>query len=290
MSAGIWAARTGLEAVVLEAGEPGGQLRHVQNPIVDYPAFPAIAARELADRLTEHAERLGVRLVTGTGPAKVKATERRVFTTEGIWKADAIILATGARDRRLGVPGEAAMRARGEIWSASRDAHRFKGLPVVVIGGGDRALEGAWRMAEAGARVTLVHRRTVFRGSRLWRERALGHPRIAVMAPAVPVAIEGERHTEAVRVRGADGSESRIPAAAVLVRIGTEPNLECVEGPLGLDGSGVVAVDRWGRTTIAGIYAAGDICTPPAYTSVASAVADGMRAVKAVLLDLEGRS
>lgn len=278
----------GLEAVVLEADEPGGQLRRVQNPIADYPGWPDISARDLIRRLVEHAERLGVRLVAGIGPVRVETAERRVSTPVGIWEADAVLLATGARDRRLGIPGEDAMLARGEDWSASRDSHRFRNLPVVVIGGGDRALEGAWRLAEAGAKVTLLHRRTAFRAALLWQRRALNHPGVTVLAPAVATAIEGAEKTEAVRVRGADGVERRIPAAAVLVRIGTEPNLEGVEGPLERDAFGVLAVDRWGRTSLPGIYAAGDVCTPPPYTSVVSAVADGMRAVKAAALDLAG--
>ncbi|MDI3256345.1 MAG: FAD-dependent oxidoreductase [Kyrpidia sp.] len=287
ISAGIWAKRMGLDPVVVEAADPGGQLRRAQNRIVDYPGWPDVAASELAAHLIDHLRRTGVRLATAAAPVRVDTAARRVASPVGIWEVDALILATGARERRLGIPGEHAMYARGEVWSASRDAGRFRGLPVAVIGGGDRALEGAWLLAEAGAQVTLVHRRTSFRARKQWRERALRHPGISVIAPAVATRIEGEKQTRAVHLRSADGREYRVPAAAVLVRIGTEPNLDGIEGLPTREDHGVVAVDRWGRTSLPGVYAAGDVCTPAPYTSVASAVADGMRAVKAVIMDWE---
>ncbi|MCL6574708.1 MULTISPECIES: NAD(P)/FAD-dependent oxidoreductase [Kyrpidia] len=288
ISAGIWAKRVGLSAVVIEAGEPGGQLRGVRGPIPDYPGWREVQGPELARALVDHLLRSGTPLVDSAGPVRVDTAGRRVHTAAGEWEAEAIVLATGARPRRLGIPGEAAMERRGEVWSASRDAGRFRHLPVVVIGGGDRALEGAWLLAEAGAQVTIVHRRTSFRARREWRERVFRHPGITVMAPAWAVAIQGSDQTQSVRIRLGGAGEIEVPAAGVFVRIGTEPNLEGIHDLPRLDSYGVVAVDRWGRTSLPGIYAAGDVCTPAPYTGVASAVADGMRAVKAAVQDMEG--
>lgn len=294
ISALIWCHRLGLDALLVERRDRlGGQLEAIHNPIVDYPGLPAENGRALRDRLVAHVERLGCAYRCGVDVQACDVRAKRLATSAGELAARALIVATGARPRRLGVPGEAEMIARGEVYSATRDAHRFAGKRVAVVGGGDRALEGALLLAEAGARVTLIHRRDAYRARPEYLEPVLRHPNVTRLEHAVVTAILGEGRVEgvAVALHRPDGRvEARIlEADAVFVRIGVEPNTDLVRGQVETNGDGTLRITAEGETSEPGVFAAGDVCTPPAFSSIALSVGQGMVAAKAIAQRLAKR-
>ncbi len=300
LSAALWCRRLGLRVLVLEqADEPGGQVLDILHPVGDYLGAPAPDGRALAAAFARQVREAGVEVRTGTRVTAVTPAGDAVRVEAGaaLLMARRVIVASGARPRRLGVPGEAEMIARGEVWRGSRDRERFAGLPVAVVGGGDRAVQNALFLAEAGADVTLIHRSRRFRARRTFLEPALAHPRIRFLTGAVVRRILGHARVEAVEVgpaapggsAGAGGqvpTGTVLPVAAVFVYIGMEPNTELLGGRAELDGEGGLRVDRAGRASLPGVYAAGDVCTPAAFRSIPAAVGQGMVAAKAVALEL----
>lgn len=291
ISALIWCHRLGLDALLVERQESlGGQLEAIHNPIVDYPGLPVENGRALRDRLVAHVERLGCTYRCGVDVQACDVRAKRLATSAGELAARALIVATGSRPRRLGVPGEAEMIARGEIYSATRDAQRFAGKRVAVVGGGDRALEGALLLAEAGAHVTLIHRSNTYRARPEYLEPVLRHPNVTRLEHAVVTSILGTGRVEgvAVTLRHPDGRhEERLLAVdAVFVRIGVEPNTDLVRGQVDTNADGTLRVDDQGETSMPGVFAAGDVCTPPQFSSIALSVGQGMVAAKAIALRL----
>lgn len=314
LAAAIWCRRLGLDALLLEAApEFGGQVREWTHQVLDYPGLAGLAPADLVDRFVEHALSAGADLRTG---AQVTALEKahpllrlglgdRAETVD----ARAVILATGAQPRRLGVPGEAEMLARGEAWRGSRDAARFAGQPVVVVGSGDRAVQNALLLAEAGALVTLVHRPGPWRARGSLLAAAGRHPAVAFRCGRV-TAIAGRDRVEGVRLHphppeslraapagsveppkpqpeaGGD-DEVFLPATAVFVYIGCAPRTDPVAGRVALRPDGTVPVGEDGATPLPGLYAAGDVCTASPFRSVSTAVGQAMRAAKAVALALD---
>ncbi len=295
LAAAVWCRRLGLDTLLLEeAPTPGGQLREWTHPSLDYPGLPGLAGPELARRLAEHAATVGAELRTGV---RVSA----LTPSDGGWQlqpythgaeeaapplaARFVILATGAAPRRLGVPGEAEMHARGEVWRGSRDASRLAGQPVVVVGSGDRAVQNALLLAEAGALVTLVHRPGAWRARASLVEAARRHPAVSFLGGRV-TAIVGRQRVEAVHVVLPAG-ESVLPAAAVLVYAGYAPRADLLQGRVPLARDGTVPVGEDGATALPGIFAAGDVCTASPFRSVSTAVGQAMRAAKAVALALD---
>ena len=292
MTAAIWCKRLGLDHLLVEAGSVlGGQLPHIHNPVFDYPGFCAANGREVQEHFIQHldelqcARTLRARVQSVDAANRVATVETEQGTVERIgWRG--LILATGAADRQLGVPGEAEMIERGEVYSASRDRDRFTGKRVAVVGGGDRAFEGALLLAERGADVVLIHRSDRFRARQEFAGPVLAHPRIEKRTHAVVEEILGDGRVEGVRVRDRDGSVATIPVEAVFVRIGVAPHSELVKGQVITDSDGFVVIDTVGQTDCPGVFAVGDVCTRPLYSSIASAVGQGMIATKHLSLYL----
>ncbi len=288
VSAAIWCRRLGLRVLVLERHSAvGGQVLDIRRPIPDYPGLPAPDGPALAGAFARHLEDVGALVRCGSRAVAVNAALGEVVLAGGeTLAARRLILATGARPRRLNVPGEAEMLARGESYRGSSDAHRFRGLSVVVVGGGDRALENAVFLAEAGARVTLIHRDDRFRARPVYLEAARHHPGITMWKHARVTRILGAGRVEGVAVEPADGGEEQaVECAAVFVYIGMEPDSALVRGQVVLEPDGRVRTDDWGRTSAPNVFAAGDVRTPPVLSSIATAVAQGMAAAKAISLE-----
>lgn len=310
LAAALWCRRLGLRTLVLErASAPGGQAREILHPVRDYPGLMAPDGRALAEAFLRQAREAGAEVRLEAPAAAIEPAADggaggeavRVACGGETLVARRLILAAGARPRRLGVPGEAEMIARGEVWRGSRDGARFAGRPVAVVGGGDRALQNALLLAEAGAAVTLIHRSRCFRARRAFLAPALAHPRIRVLTGAVVRRIAGESRVEAVEVDPAPGAPrppgaapARLPVDAVFVYVGMEAAADLVRGRVALEEDGRVRVDGAGRVLtgtgapLQGVYAAGDVCTPAALRSIAASVGQGMIAAKAAALDLEG--
>lgn len=219
---------------------------------------------------------------TSSAPAREEANAQ-----DELIQAQAIILAMGASDRRLWVPGEAELLQRGEVYSASRDRDRFAGRPVAIVGGGDRAFEGALLLAERGADVTLIHRSDKFRARTEFTNPVLVHPRVRIIQPAQVTAIQGDTRIRSITLLHGDGTEEEIAVDALLVRLGVEPHSHLVRGLVETDESDFIVTNRMGQTNAEGVYAIGDICTRPMYSSIATSTGQGMITAKAIYQQLQ---
>jgi thioredoxin reductase (NADPH) len=291
ISAAIWCKRLGLDHLLFET-EPilGGQLFAIHNPVIDYPGLRTANGREMQEVFAEHVQELDCVVQAAAEVISVDAAAKvlRVRTAEGAAEVvcRGLIVASGSSERRLQVPGEQEMIERGEVYSASRDRDRFAGRRVLLVGGGDRAFEGALLLAERGAEVVLVHRSDRFRAREELREPVLAHPNIEVLTNATLSHIYGDERVSGAEVRLQDGSERRLEVDAIFVRIGVQPNSHLLRGQVETDADGYVVTDEVGGTSVDGVFAIGDVCTRPLYSSIASAVGQGMAAAKHLSLFL----
>jgi thioredoxin reductase (NADPH) len=260
MSAGLTAARLGRSVLILTGGLPGGLLLNIER-IDGLPGFPeGVPGYELCPAAQEQAEAAGAQLaMTGLDGLEASDGGWAVGTGEGELRAGAVIIATGASFKALGVPGEANFQGRGISTCASCDGPLLRGKVAVVVGGGDSALQEALTLADAVERVIILHR-----GERLdaaqasYREPVLQHPKVEVRFGNVVEEILGDETVRAVRVRDMQGAASEeIEAAAVFPFVGLTPNTSALEGALELDTDGRVLTDGALRASRAGLFAAG---------------------------------
>lgn len=284
LAAAVIARSLGLSARVFEqAATAGGQLLGNPTPIPDCPGVEAPTGPALAAGLRAHVDRAGAVIDTGVAVHAVDLETGRITTNRGAVDARFVILATGVRPRTLGVPGERAEHGRGPWPAARAQGERYRGLPVVVIGGGDVALEEAAIFAQRGARVTLVHRGTHLAGRADFRAAVVENPAITVLTGTSLVGIEGEAAVTGARVVRAEETWV-IPAAGVFICAGSAPNSELFAAQVETDPYGFVVTDVRQRTSATRGYAAGDVCAMSAW-SVAAALGQAAAAVK----DIERR-
>ncbi len=278
--AGLTAALTlqgfGLKTLVLEeSGNPGGQLHEIHAAITDHPfAFGSDGARFAAVAL-ESARRAGLSIFVGAPVTRVSVRTHAAARGRERFAARTLLIATGLKRRSLGIPGERELLGRGLSFSANRDRTIYAGKPVVVIGGGTGAVEDALLCAEVGSPVTLLHRSARFRARTDFLERARANPGIRIVTGAEIRRIVGKESVEGVEYRTKGSRVVRsLRAEGVFVRIGWAPRTELVRGQLGLDRAGYVRVRPGGATTVAGVFAAGDVCSPRCAT-IANAAGQG---------------
>ncbi len=292
ISAALWARSLELEVQVVDAApSPGGQLHVVHfHPLAvpgfehgDGPSLAAAYARQLeAAGVPWRGDAAAVSLRPAAGPGRNAEVG---FMGGGPATARAVLIATGVRRRRLGVPGERELEGRGVSFSATRDQSSLAGLPVVVVGGGDAAFENALLLAAAGSPVDLLVRDAV-RARAEFRERVADEPRIRVLRDARVTAILGGDAVEAVRFERA-GVEAEVPTRGVVVKIGVVPNSEWCRDAVALDADGYVLVDGALRTSANGVWAAGDIVRPEP-PSIPVAIGQGAQAATAIRRALRG--
>lgn len=284
LAAAITARALRMRALVLEAGpRPGGQLLANPTPIVDCPGLRCDSGPALADRLTAHLQALGGAVRCAAEVTRVDAATGAVEAAGEALTATALLLATGATRRRLGVPGEADTPGRGLSPVARRFGAQLAGRTVVVVGGGDVALEEAALLARLCPRVVLVHRGERLGGRPDFRRAVERSPRIELRLATRLVAIEGAPEVSGVRLAGPDG-ERTVAAGGVVICAGLAPRSGLVAGQCALDDRGFVRVDTCQRTSAPRLYAAGDVCAGSTWT-VAAAIGQGTIIVK----DLERR-
>jgi thioredoxin reductase (NADPH) len=289
LSAARWCDELGLDTLVLEQNEEvGGQLLSVYNPIENYLGTRAANGRELRDRFVEQTQNADFDLWTNVEIDSVDLKTKRVTLKSGEdLQSIAIIIATGLRRRRLGVPGETEFRGRGLIESGTRDRELLDGKDVCVIGGGDAAAENALLLAEVCPTVTLVHRSKRMRARREFREQLHTNHCITVFPESVVRRIIGNERVEAVEIER-DGAIKPFEMAVqgVLVRIGWEPNTDFISGQLERDERGYVIVGSQQETSVANVFAIGDVANPLAPT-IAGAVGAGATAAKVIASRLQ---
>ena len=283
LAAALYAARARLAPLLLRGEELGGLLA-TTGIVENYPGVPeGLAGFELSERMELQAERCGARVVD----AVVERVDlsRRPFalaTTLGEIAAEALIVATGAAPRKLGVPGEERLAARGVSYCAICDGPAVGGRRVVVVGGGDSALGEGLFLARYASEVVFVHRRDRLRAGPALQERARAEPRARFLWDTVVAEILGDDAVEGVRLWDVrSGAETTLAAGAVFPFIGHRPGTEVFRGQLALDRDGYVVTDGRTRTSVPGVFAAGDVADPVYRQAVTAAATGSMAAMEA---------
>ena len=290
LTAAIYAARANLAPVVFAGHLYGGQLM-LTTEVENYPGFPdGIMGPELMENFRTQAERFGATLhFTDVTRVDLGVRPFRLWTEDHAYTADTVIVATGASARWLGVPGEARLRGRGVSTCATCDGAFFRDRRIVVVGGGDSAMEEAIFLTRFGRTVVLVHRRGVFRASRIMVDRVLAHPKIEVIWNSEVVEVLGAEKTEQVRLRNVvTGGLSVLDADGLFVAIGHDPNTALFRGQLALDPAGYVASPDGVTTDVPGVFVAGDVFDIR-YKQAVTAAGSGCRAALEVERSLEAR-
>jgi thioredoxin reductase (NADPH) len=276
LTAGLYLARANRRTVVIEKESLGGSPKNVEW-IENYPGFPeGVSGAELVSAMAAQATKYGLK----TEPGEVTSIElfsscRWVGCVDRGYTAAVVIVAGGARPKKLGVPGEDALRGKGVFDCAMCDGGQYAGRVVTVCGGGDGALTEALYMAKIASRVLVVHRRDQLRATSILQERAMAEPKIEFVWSSVVEAIEGHGQVESVRVRRINTNETRdIGTDGVLVHVGLEPNTGYLSGMLPLDDQGQIIVDGRMQTEVPYVLAAGDIRSGSP-RQIAAAVGDG---------------
>ncbi|KAA0545387.1 FAD-dependent oxidoreductase [Bacillus sp. BGMRC 2118] len=292
ISAAIWCRRLDISHILIERDMMlGGQLSQIKNQILDYPGFYGVKGSVLSEQFLSHIHEIKSSYVCNTEmkwlDLEKKKTKVRTEAGEIEIQFDFIIIATGASLRTLGIPGEEQMVKRGEIYSASKDQHMFVNKKVAIIGGGDRATEGALLLANAGATVTIIHRSEMFKARREYLVPVIQHPSISIMTNTNVIEIIGEKKTTGIIVHTKGKKPHLLETDAVFVRIGIQPNSEQVKKVVAVDSEGYILTDEYGKTSHNFIYAIGDVCNKPEFTSISASVGQGMVTAKKISLLLE---
>jgi thioredoxin reductase (NADPH) len=294
LTCAIYAGRGRLRTLLLEKMLPGGQVA-LSHVIENYPGFPeGIAGLDLAQQMHQHAARFGARIETGTVTA-IEADERPFqLRVEGEGpaggpRARCVLIATGCSPRKLGAPGEKELSGRGVSYCATCDGPLYGDKPVLVVGGGNAAIDDALFLANVASKVTVVHRRDQLRADPILQERALANPKIEFLWSHVVTEIVGEGSVEAARTRHvATGEETAVPAAGVFIAIGETPQTGFLPEAVTRDKDGYVVTDSDLETSVPGIFAAGDV-RAGAYRQIAAAVGEGVVAYRSIRHQLEGQ-
>jgi len=284
LSAARWCDELGLDALMLEQNEEvGGQLLTVYNPIENYLGVRAANGRELRDLFVDQTKNCDFDLWTNIGIESVDLSAKRIALRSGeALQSIAIIIATGLRRRKLGIPGEDKFIGRGLIESAARDRDALAGKDVCVIGGGDAAAENALLLAQVCPTVTLVHRGQKMRARREFTEQLHANHCITVFPQSRVVSILGNDRLEAVEIERAGAIKPfQMAVQGMLVRVGFQPNTEICQSQLEVDERGYVIVGSQQETSVGNVFAIGDVVNPLAPT-ISGAVGAGATAAKVI--------
>lgn len=261
-TAGLYASRADLDPLLFEGIQRGGQLM-ITTDVENYPGFPdGIMGPDLMENFRKQTERFGTRLMT-SDITRVDFSTRPFKVWEGQveYEANAIIVATGASAMWLGIPGEERLTGRGVSACATCDGFFFREKELVVVGGGDSAMEEALFLTKFATKVTVIHRRDEFRASRIMATRVLEHPKIEVLWNTSVTEVLGEDSVTGVTLKDTVSGDARPFATdGVFVAIGHKPNTEIFRDQLVLDEAGYIVIDdKTTATSVEGVFAAGDV-------------------------------
>lgn len=283
LTAGIYGRRAGLSTLVIEGNYiQGGQILNTYE-VDNYPGLPGISGMDLADKMKDHMMAQGTDIlrarVTGI---TVEGDVKVVHTPEEEVRGKTVILAAGAVHRKLGVPGEEEFTGRGVSYCATCDGAFFRDKTVAVIGGGDVAVEDAIFLARACKKVYMIHRRDELRAAKSLQEALFHTPQVEMCWNKTVSEIGGEQQVQWITVDSTTGEESvRLDVDGVFVAVGITPDTEFVKDLVQLDKGGYIVAGEDGKTSVPGIYAAGDIRTKP-LRQIITAAADGANCITSV--------
>lgn len=285
LAAALYAARAELAPVVITGLELGGQAA-LTNTIENYPGFPeGVGGGQLGELFQKQAERFGARVEFDTATAvDLSSSPFRVTAYNREYLAETLIIATGASPNKLKVPGEDTLTGRGVSWCATCDGWFFREKDVVVVGGGDSALEEGIFLTRYAKSVTVVHRRDSLRAGAILQNRAFSNPKMRFIWNSVVEEINGKDAVESVRLKNVlTGEETIYPTDGVFIFIGHTPNTQMFRGQLEMDDQNYIETNMLMETSVPGVYAAGEAADPnfrQVITSAGMGAAAAMQAVK----------
>ncbi|MFI9433686.1 MULTISPECIES: thioredoxin-disulfide reductase [Streptosporangium] len=262
-TAAVYSARADLKPLIFEGSVTAGGALMNTTEVENFPGFPdGIMGPDLMDSMRKQAERFGAELVADdVVEVDLTVTPKVVKTATDTYHAKAVILAMGSGYRELGVPNEKRLSGHGVSWCATCDGFFFRGQDIVVVGGGDTAMEEAIFLTRFAGSVTVVHRRDELRASKIMQDRAFANEKIRFVWDSEVVDVLGENKVSGVRLRNLKtGEESELAATGLFIAIGHDPRTELVKGQVELDDEGYIKVDSPStRTNLDGVFAAGDV-------------------------------
>ncbi len=262
LTAALYAARANLKPLLIEGLESGGQLM-LTTDVENYPGFrDGILGPALIGEMRAQAERFGTEIVQGDVSAIELRPPFRITTSTGVHETRALILATGASARLLGLESERALMGHGVSTCATCDGYFFRGKPIVVVGGGDSAMEEATFLTKFASEVTIVHRRTGFRASKIMQDKARANPKISFELDTVVDEVKDVEQgvvTGVVLRNVTTGVVRELAVDGVFIAIGHTPNTKLVEGQVDLDANGYIVPVRGTATNVPGVFACGDV-------------------------------
>jgi len=289
LTAGLYTSRAGLKTLLLERGLFGGQIVNATR-VENYPGFPqGISGPELGLLMQQQATKYG--LETGTAEVTdIKPGQTySVFTTDGNFETEAIIIAAGSEYSKLGVPGEQEFSGRGVSYCATCDGFLFRGRDVAVVGGGDTAITDALELSQHAAKVHVIHRRDELRAGQILQHQAFAQPKLKFAWNSTVEDIMGDGVVTGVRLRNVKtGKISTLRVEGVFVAVGLKPNSQCFDNIVDLDEMGYIMTDELMATSAPGVFAIGDI-RRNSVRQVATAVGDGATAAASAFKYLQER-
>ena len=263
LTAGVYTARANLKPLIIEGLSAGGQLM-LTTEVENFPGFRnGIMGPDLMAEMRAQAERFGAEIIQGNVTSiDLSSRPFRVVAEDGTYTAKALIVATGASARLLGLPSERALMGHGVSTCATCDGFFFRGKPIAVVGGGDSALEEAIFLTKFASKVTLVHRRDAFRGSKIMQDKALANPKIEVAWNSVVETINDTTKGEVTGIVLRDVKTNalrEVPVDGVFVAIGHTPNTSLFTGQIDLDANGYILTRDGTKTNVPGVFACGDV-------------------------------
>ena len=278
-TAAIYSCRAGRKTLLLAGSIPGGQLM-LTSDVENFPGFPeSVVGPELMERMRKQAERFDPEIVyDDASEVDFKSRPFKVTVGKKIYEGKTVIISTGANAKWLGIPSETKFRGHGVSSCATCDGYFFKEKDVVVVGGGDTAMEEATFLANITKKVTVVHRRDKLRASQIMQERSLKNPKISFVWDSVVKEILGDSNVTGVTSKNLKtGKEQLLKTDGVFVAIGYEPNTSIFKGQIDLDPKGYIITHKETETNVPGVFAAGDV-RDFRYRQAITAAADGCKA------------
>ncbi|MCA0345455.1 MAG: thioredoxin-disulfide reductase [Actinobacteria bacterium] len=279
LTAGIYAARAGLEPVLFASSvEPGGELMNTTD-VENFPGFPeGVQGPELMEKIQAQAERFGTKvLYNDVTELDLEGDVKRVTDADGtVHEAKTVVFATGSAYRKLGIADEDRLSGHGVSWCATCDGFFFREKTIAVVGGGDSAMEEATFLTRFASKVYVIHRRDSLKASKIMQQRAFDNEKIEFIWNAEVTAIHGETEANGVALRDTVTGETRdLALDGVFIAIGNDPRTHLVHGKLDLTEDGTIAVEgRSSKTSVPGVFAAGDVIDP-SYRQAITAAASG---------------
>ena len=278
IAAGIYAARGKVDCVLLEKGVPGGQMLNTDE-IENYPGFESIFGMDLSQKMEAHARKQGLKVeMADVQLIKLDGKEKVIITDGEEYRAKAVILASGGIPKRLGLAGEKEYAGKGVSYCATCDGAFFKGQEIIVIGGGDSAVQEGAYLTRFASRVYLVHRRDELRASKIVQRRFFDNPKAEVIWSTIPLEIYGERTVKGIKLKNVKtGEEFSRPCGGVFIYVGFLPNSSFFEDEIKKDPGGFIIVNQQMMTSLPGVFAAGDVIAKP-FRQISMAVGEGVAA------------